>query len=173
MNNSIPNFCRGCLDRFDGLGYNPWIKVPKQPGMLIKYKLKSLENNSCKIYNPAATCFPNRNMRGINFTMGGEGDSYLYVNFTNEDNYNFVNFTVYIQCWVHSPPFCVVLTFVEECPRVGMSIAEKVSITIATLFLIFVLLVLIVLAVGCLVRQQYNKIPNQKEKKMYKYAQMD
>ena len=172
-NNSIPEFCKGCLDRFEGLGYNPWIKVPKTPGLLIKYKLKALEFNTCKIYNPAATCWPNRNMKGINFTMGGEGDSYLYVNYTEKDIYNFVNFTVYIQCHYHNPPFCFLLTFVDECPYEGLTMAAKISITAATSFVAIVLIVVILLVAIWMMKQQYNKVNNNSETKLHKYVQMD
>ncbi|KAI6654973.1 hypothetical protein LOD99_2851 [Oopsacas minuta] len=174
-NNSIPYFCRGCTDRFEGLGYNPWIRVPRKPGLLIKYKLKELENNSCKLYNPAATCTPNWNLKGINFTMGGEGDSYLYVNFTDVDSYNFINFTIYIQCHYHNPPFCFLVTFVENCPRPeGLTMAAKISITVVSSFIAIIIIIVILCVCVWLIRLQYNRIPrNNTDKKMHKYVQMD
>ena len=140
----------------------------------MNHKLTALENSTCELYNPAAMCDPNKNMVGITFTMGGEDNAYLYVNFTDREAFNFMDTTVYVQCKSHEPSVCFLVTFVDQCPSEAFTMAAKVSISIVAIFIaLLVIIVIGILAAFC-VRRQWKNLPRKsEERKLLKYTQMD
>lgn len=177
-NNTFSSFCKTCTDTFHGLDMNPWIRYPTEAGLLLDIPLDELTDRYCEIYNPAAICNPNVNLKGINFTLKGERNQYLYVDYMNVTEFNFMDLTIYIQCRdsnIYSP-YCFLVTLVAECPYMGLSLMAQVSITLVVIAIAVVFIVLILVLAIYLIRQQSRLMKDDEEEAQkynsYKYTQM-